>query len=194
VIKAERKIYEVIVTTLVDDGSVHTAPMGVWEEKGGFVVAPFKPSTTYNNLSRHPECVVNCTDDVRVFAGSVTGRRRWPTRTAYYVRGGFLAQALAHSELIVTEVRETDSRTYFYCQVIYRMNHAPFRGFNRAQSAIIEAAILVSRLAFLSIEEIGRELDILQRTVNKTAGPQEREAWEWLMERVQLYRQEGRVS
>jgi uncharacterized protein len=194
VVGPERKIYEVIVTTLAEDGLVHAAPMGIREEKGAFIVAPFKPSTTHDNLSRHPECVVNYTDDVRVFAGSVTGRRCWPTRAARCVRGGVLLQALAHSELVVTEVKETGPRAYFYCRVVHEISHAPFRGFNRAQSAVIEAAVLVSRLYLLPLEEVYRELESLKRAVNKTAGPQEWEAWEWLMERVQHYCRERVTS
>ncbi|QBQ53779.1 DUF447 domain-containing protein [Nitrosococcus wardiae] len=188
--RLESKIHEVIVTTLSEDGQIHAAPMGIWEEKGNFIVAPFKPSTTYNNLFRHPECVVNYTDDVRVFAGSVTGRRHWPTQVATHVYGGVLVQALAHSELRVTQLQDRDPRAHFYCRVVHEANHRPFRGFNRAQGAVIEAAVLVSRLHLLPFDKIERELKYLQIAVDKAAGPREWEAWEWLMEQVQHYRGE----
>jgi hypothetical protein len=66
--------------------------------------------------------------------------------------------------------------------------HAPFRGFNRAQAAVVEAAILVSRLHMLPADKIDREIEYLKIAIDKTAGPREREAWEWLMERVSVHR------
>jgi hypothetical protein len=68
--------------------------------------------------------------------------------------------------------------------VVRISQHAPFRGFNRAQAAVIEAAILVSRLNMLPRERIDRELAILQSAVEKTAGSVELEAWSWLKDKV----------
>jgi hypothetical protein len=70
---------------------------------------------------------------------------------------------------------------------VHRASHAPFAGFNRAQSAVIEAAILASRLDFLPREKVEREIAYLETTVQKTAGPAEAEAWRWLMERVKAH-------
>ena len=63
------------------------------------------------------------------------------------------------------------------------ISHAPFQGFNRAQAAILEAAILVSRLHMLPRDRIERELAYLRSAVEKTAGLREVEAWSWLTER-----------
>jgi hypothetical protein len=62
--------------------------------------------------------------------------------------------------------------------------HAPFRGLNRAKAAVLEAAILVSRLSMLPREKVDNEIAFLSISVEKTAGPEEREAWDWLMEAV----------
>ena len=35
-------IYEVIITTMNQDGSTHIAPMGVWNEGGAIIIAPFE--------------------------------------------------------------------------------------------------------------------------------------------------------
>jgi hypothetical protein len=78
-------IRETIVTTLNDDGKVHIAPLGLIAEEGGYVLAPFRPSATLDNLRRHPFAVANFTDDVLIFAGCLTGRRDWPTRPAAHV-------------------------------------------------------------------------------------------------------------
>jgi hypothetical protein len=128
--------------------------------------------------------VANYTDDVLVFAGCLTGRRDWPVRPATKVPGAVLEQSLAHAELSVERVTEDDQRPRFHCRVVHEENHRGFRGFNRAQAAIIEAAILVSRLHMLPREKISQELAYLEIAVTKTAGPRERQAWEWLTERI----------
>jgi len=64
------------------------------------------------------------------------------------------------------------------------VTHAPFLGFNRAQAAVIEAAILVSRLEMLPRDKIEKEIAYLQIAVGKTAGAPEQEAWQWLMESI----------
>ena len=68
--------------------------------------------------------------------------------------------------------------------MVYRASHAPFEGFNRAQAAVVEAAILVSRLDLLPREKIEQEMAYLANAVRKTAGPSEQQAWDWLVERV----------
>ena len=62
--------------------------------------------------------------------------------------------------------------------------HAPFQGFNRAKAAVLELAILVSRLDRLPRSKIEAELAYLTIAIEKTAGAAEREACDWLMERV----------
>ena len=178
------RIHEVIVTTLDEAGKPHSAPMGISEVNGYFQVKPFKPSTTYDNLKRHRQCTINYLDDVRVFAGALTGRRQWPTLPCRRIEGVYLEQALAHTELEMTRFDDDDPRACFYGQVLEEVTHAPFRGFNRAQSAVIEAAILVSRLGMLPENKIQDEIRYLQIGIDKTAGERELEAWGWLMARI----------
>ena len=68
------------------------------------------------------------------------------------------------------------------------MRHAPFVGFNRAQAAVIEGAVLVSRLRMLPAGKVDAEMAYLQIAINKTAGLEEREAWSWLREAVAAFR------
>lgn len=178
------KIHEVIVTTLTPDGQPHHAPMGVSEVNGHFFIKPFKPSTTYDNLKRNGQFCINYTDDVRVFAGALTGRRSWPSLPCQIIDGQYLEQALAHSELQVIDIDDDDPRANFTAIVKYESNHAPFRGFNRAQSAVVEAAILVSRLQMLSPDKIQSELAYLTIAIDKTAGVRELEAWGWLITKI----------
>ena len=176
-------IRETIVTTMAADGRVHVAPFGLTEVDAGWVIAPFRPSTSLDNLRAVPFLVANHVDDVRVFAGCLTGRRDWPV-----VPSGIapprLACAGAHQEMEVVRVEEDEQRPRFVCRVVREDAHAPFPGHNRAQAAVIEAAVLVSRLFMLPREKVERELAYLQIAVSKTAGPREQEAWDWLMREV----------
>ena len=174
-------IRESIVTTPNVDGSVHVAPLGVIVEPPHLVIAPFRPSTTLENLRRAGAACINYTTDVRIFAGCVTRRRRdWPTVPADRVAGARLAAALAHTEVVVQDVQEDELRPRFRCHAIHEACHAPFLGFNRAQAAVVEAAILVSRLHLLPADKVMRELGYLQTAVSKTAGEAELEAWAWI--------------
>jgi hypothetical protein len=74
--------------------------------------------------------------------------------------------------------------------VVYEQTHGAFNGFNRAQAAVLECAILVSRLHMLPAEKIDAELKYLAIAIDKTAGPAEREAWSWLLERIEQFRAE----
>jgi uncharacterized protein len=178
-------IRETIVTTLNPEGKVYIAPLGLIAEEGGWIIAPFKPSTTLDNLRANPYAVANFTDDVLVFAGCLTGNRDWPMRPAAHIPGAILDGALAHAELKVEEVEEDEQRPRFRCRIVHEAAHAPFKGFNRAQAAVIEAAILASRLHMLPREKIEHELGYLQIAVEKTAGRREHEAWRLLVEKIE---------
>lgn len=189
--RGRRVISETIVTTLGSDGAPYLAPMGVRDEDGLYLLAPFRPSRTLDNLLRSGQAVINHTDDVRIFAGFHTGRRVWPTVPAGTVRGVRLARALAHVEIEVARWEDDAVRPRIWCRALAREIHAGFRGFNRAQAAVIEAGILVSRLRRLPVETIDRDMDYLRIAVEKTAGPREREAWRWLEDRIAEYRRDG---
>ena len=177
-------IREAIVTTVNAQGQPHIAPLGLIGEDEAWILAPFHPSTTLDNLRQAPFAVANFTDDVRVFAGCLTGRRDWPLTPASIVAAPRLAVTLSHLELVVISVREHELRPRFVCRVAHRASHAPFEGFNRAQAAVIEAAVLVSRLHLLPRAEVEAELARLEITVGKTAGRAETEAWSWLKDKA----------
>ncbi|MGH6797484.1 MAG: DUF447 domain-containing protein, partial [Roseiarcus sp.] len=91
-------IREVIVTTIDATGKPHLAPLGIIEEEGGWIIAPFRPSTTLDNLMSVPLAIVNYIDDARLFAGLVTGRRDWPLEPVPHGRPPRLTAALSHAE------------------------------------------------------------------------------------------------
>jgi len=182
-------IQETIISTIDAAGIAHIAPMGVHVEKDEFIILPFKPSTTLNNIVETGAAVINCSDDVRVFAGCLTGRRDWPLQAANKVRGYYLADTLAHIEVELAKIEDDDIRPRLFCKPVRSVNHRPFQGFNRAQFAVLEAAILISRMDRLPWEKIQSELDYLRIGLEKCAGDKEKEAWSWLMDVVEKHKQ-----
>lgn len=181
-------IFETVVTTRNADGSPHIAPMGIRRNGTQVVIAPFRPSSTLSNLEREQVAVVNFTDDVRVFAGPMTGHADWPVVAAEVPGGLRLHNALAHAEARVVAVRDDDLRPELHCEILCERTHAPFPGFNRAQSAVIEAAILVSRLDRLPADKVDSEMAYLAIAIDKTAGERELQAWQWLQAHIADWR------
>ncbi|MGA7815420.1 DUF447 domain-containing protein [Caballeronia sp.] len=182
-------IYETIVTTAARDGRPHIAPMGVRFEDGLAILAPFRPSTTLDNIVATHAAVINFTTDVRVFAGCVTRYSRdWPTLPATRVASVRLSDSLAHTELELDTFQDDPQRPLLRMRSVHSETHAPFTGFNRAQAAVVEGAILVSRLFMLPAEKVDHEMAYLQIAIDKTAGEQERIAWDWITAAVARHR------
>lgn len=182
------RIVETIVTTSDKHGVAHVAPLGLIEDGARWIVAPFKPSKTLDNLRAHPFAAASHTDDVRVFAGCVTGRKDWPLAQTTKISGARLASCVSHWELHVESVIEDDLRPRFVCAIAHRETHTGWEGFNRAQAAVLELAVLTTRLKMLPPEKIEAELKYLEIAISKTAGPRENEAWGWLMEKIAAWR------
>jgi hypothetical protein len=177
-------IYETIVTTVNTLGDAHTTPFGIRMQDGLVVISPYKPSATLENILATENAVLSLTDDVRVFAGALTGRKTWSLTAAAKVYGFRLVDTLAHKELKLVKVEDDELRPQLFLEVVYEAQHASFQGFNRAQAAVIELAVLVSRLKRLPMEKIQQEMDYLRIAIDKTAGDRELEAWSWLTEAV----------
>ncbi|WP_277188269.1 DUF447 domain-containing protein [Caballeronia sp. BR00000012568055] len=185
-------IHETIVTTADRDGRAHIAPMGVRFERGFAILSPFRPSTTLDNVIATQSAVINFSTDARIFAGCVTGTKRdWPTVAARVVPSVRLANTLAHTELRLAEISDDPTRPVLRMECVHRETHAPFEGFNRAQNAVVEGAILVSRLFMLPAEKVDSEIAYLQIAIDKTAGDAEREAWQWLLQAIERHRNSG---
>jgi hypothetical protein len=177
-------IYETIVITTDADGVAHVTPFGIRMQDGMVVISPFKPSTTLQNILLTERAVVNMTDDVRVFAGALTHRNVWNLVPTLDNNGYRLADALLHKELKLRKVEDDPVRPQLFLEVVHEAQHQSFQGFNRAQAAVIELAVLVSRLKRLPFEKISQEMEYLKIAIDKTAGPRELEAWSWLVEAI----------
>ena len=178
-------IFETIITTVNLAGEPHMTPFGIQYQNDLVIISPYKPSTTLDNILATNCAVMNLTDDVRVFAAALTNKTAAPTLQANKIKACRLADCLAHVELELIEVRDDATRPQLLMKKVFEQNHQPFAGFNRAQAAVIELAVLVSRLHMLPREKIETEMQYLRVAIDKTAGEREREAWGWLQERIQ---------
>ncbi len=102
------------------------------------------------------------------------------------VDGMRLADTAGHMELEAVAFDDDPVRPRFRCQVRHEAAHRPFLGFNRAQSAVLEAAILSTRLDRLPRGKVEAEVAYLRTAVEKCAGPAELEAWGWIMHKIGL--------
>jgi len=170
-------IVESIVTTLDAEGRPNFAPMGVEWGEDVIVLKPFLETTTFRNVRATGAAVVNLTDDVRLIVESAIGNPVFPGAPATMVRGLVLEAACSWREIEVLALDATPPRSRIEARVVHRGVRREFIGFNRARHAVLEAAILATRVHLLPAAQIRDELARLQVLVDKTAGPQEREAW-----------------
>src|SRR5262245_44370094 len=177
-------ILEAIVTTVSPNGEVNIAPMGptVDERMERFVLRPFRTARTYQNLRQHGEGVLHVTDDVLLLARAALGpvEPPPPLMPAAKVRGWILRDCCRYYEFRVTAIDEREERVRIEAEVVHSGRVRDVFGFNRAKHAVVEAAILATRTAFLPLDDIEAEFKKLGIIVGKTGGPQEREAFELL--------------
>jgi uncharacterized protein len=189
---AQVPLIETVVTTTGSDGVVNCGAMGVrWGEQE-LVFWPFNATRTLENLRFRGEAVVHLTDDVLLFVESALGHPRPPMRAASVISGSVIHEANSWGEVVVTEIAPTDDalpRSRVRARVVAAGTGAqqPL-GLCRARHAAVEASILASRLKWLGSDRVRAELARLQELVDKTAGPRERAAmdyvWRYVAERT----------
>jgi hypothetical protein len=173
-------IIETVVSTINPDGSVNCGAMGVeWGEQL-IVIKPYRGTKTLRNLRATGAAVVNLTDDVLLFSQAALGDPHPPTRPAIRVEGAVLDDACSWREVRVETIEESPPRARVSTAVVDAGTGREFLGLNRARHAVLEASILASRARRLAPGDIRAELLRLQVLVDKTAGPREREAMEYV--------------
>ncbi|HEV2973195.1 MAG TPA: DUF447 domain-containing protein [Pirellulales bacterium] len=177
-------ILEGIVTTLNADRSVNISPMGplVDAQMERLVLRPYQTSTTYANLKRAGQGVFHVTDDVLLLAQAAVGQPEpLPALlAAVAVDGMILAEACRWYAFQVQSIDDSQPRSQIVADVVDRGRLRDFFGFNRAKHAVVEAAILATRIGIIPREEIESEFARLAVLVQKTGGEQERRAFEIL--------------
>ena len=181
-------LLEGIVTTLNDDGTPHVAPMGpiVDADFTQLLLRPFQTSTTFQNLKRTGQGVLHVTDDVEMFARAAVGQLSETPRlfSAKAVDGAILADSCRWYAFRVESIDDAVERTQIRAKIVEYGRMRDFFGFNRAKHAVIEAAILATRIEFLSADHIRHEFERLAVMVEKTGGVQERTAFAFLQNYV----------
>ncbi len=186
-------ILEGLVTTLNADaqnaaGGVNIAPMGpiVDEALRHLILRPYQTSRTYANLKRTGQGVFHVTDDVEMLAQAAVGEVEPPPAMLPAAvgdrpfAGRIIVNACRWYAFQVVRLDDCQERTHIEAEVIASGVLRDFLGFNRAKHAVLEAAILATRTAFLPADEIRAELRRLKPLVEKTGGPAEHRAFEFL--------------
>ncbi|MCI0361331.1 MAG: DUF447 family protein, partial [Planctomycetaceae bacterium] len=168
------------------------SPMGPRTDRAisRLVLRPYQTSQTYQNLKRHGEGVFHITDDVELIARSAIGRLDPlpPLLAAQAIRGHIVADACRWFAFRVRQLDDQSERTTIVCDVVDRGTLRDFLGFNRAKHAVLEAAILATRIGILPAQQIRDEMKRLAIPVEKTAGDQERQAFALLTEYIDSQR------
>lgn len=191
-------ILESIVTSVDREGRVNIAPMGPHvepnlavsaAEDATFVLRPFNTSRTYANLIETRKAVIHVTDDVQLFAmaavdaieaDEIPGLVRQLERSDWWTLVDCHRWFAVEIESVSLEQPRVDMR----CRVVRSGIVRPFFGFNRAKHAVIEAAILATRIGILSPQTIHDELERLQPLIDKTGGPAEHSAFDFLRKTI----------
>ena len=181
-------ILEGIVTTSDAAGDLNVAPMGpiVDESLTSLLLRPFQSSTTYRNLQRQPYGVLHVVDDVLLLAEAAIGQPAQTPTTfeALTIPGRVLASACRWYEFQVERLDDSQARTEIRATVTHSGRLRDVFGFNRAKHAVIEAAILATRVHLPNSGDVSSQYESLRTIVEKTAGPRESQAFELLQRYV----------
>jgi hypothetical protein len=182
-------ILEGLVTTREADGQPHLAPMGPRFNRANaeqFLLRPFPTSQSYQNLMRHQEGVMHITDDALLMARAAIGHISPfpPIHQAKCIDGFVLDDCCRWYEFRIIDVDDRDERVRMTASIVHRGRGRDWFGFNRAKHAVVEAAILATRVHLLPREQIEAEFRVLATIIDKTGEEDEKEALRLLLEHV----------
>lgn len=179
-----QRIIEGMLTTENEDGTVNVAPMGprVDDEFTQFLLRPFPGSRTYKNLLRTRRATFHVTDDVGMIAEAAVGDLRAAPKFVADMHAGFhvLENCCRWYQLEAADVVTKGERASLTCRVLAQGRRREFFGLNRAKHAVLELAIVATRVHLLPPDEIERTIAMLTPWVDKTGGVAELEAFEFL--------------
>lgn len=181
-------ILEALVTTVASDGRVNVAPLGPWvnPQLTQFTLKPFRPSRTYDNLKATGRATIHTTDDVLLIARCVTRTLDTLPKLETFDEGKWhiLTSACRYFCVEIEKWEDDALRATAHCRVVHEGTLQPWFGFNRAKHAVLEAAILATRLHLLDPNEVARQVEALAVPVEKTAGPDEQKAFALLQQYI----------
>lgn len=171
-------IVETIVSTRGPDGKPNFAPMGARiPEEGKISLLVYHPTRTYKNLKAAHSCVINMVSDARLFVLTTLYDHQPPHRMSAVAAGAIMDDAEKALEFAVDGETEMEGKTEFTGHIIgSHETGTPPAGFCRAEGAVIEALIAVTRRGLLPAWEVADQLRRSRIIVEKTGGPIEIEA------------------
>jgi uncharacterized protein len=184
-------IVECIFSTLNSAGEPNFAPMGlVWGDQE-ITIRPFLQTSTYQNLQASGYGVASLTDDVQAYIKTSLHQEVLPHFAAKVVPGAVYEGACSWRELQVIAMKDDGLRADVQCRVLESGWLREFVGFCRARNAIIEAAILATRLRFYDSDWILERLSEYAEIVKKTGDTPEELAFQDISACIRRWLHEG---
>ena len=178
-------IIETIFSTLDANGKPNFAPMGILWSEDAVLARPFRTSQTYRNLLSSGHGVANFSDNVLAFVQCALYDEILPSFPAVTVPGVVFQDTCSWLELAVVSADGTEGRAEFRCQVLHRGRHRDFLGFCRARNAVIEAAIMATRLPLQERDRVVETLKQYMKIIEKTGSEMEKQAFQLVCEYVE---------
>ena len=177
-------IVEGLLTSSPKNGPPHVAPLGpvVSEDQQVWLLRPYETSATFALLRENPNCIFHVMDDVLPFAQAVVGLPCEVEFSPHPKEGFVIASACRWFRLEIIRWDVSNIRSEASARIVDCGSLREFWGWNRAKHAVLEAAILASRIGMLEWSDVEAQLKYLAIAVDKTAGARERQAWELLMD------------
>ncbi len=192
-------ILETLITTNNETGDRHIAAMGPRFEGSDFakeglqkmVLRPYPETRTLKNLLTMGVGVVHITDNVFNIVRAALNREKSKEDKEFNRQ---LAETIEQTCCRYASFRVIHSNVesmppQLYCQLNHWTRNRDFIGFNRAKNAIIEMAILVTRVRFLPKSEIDEAIVKSKIIVDKTGAEQEMQSYEFLIDYLNDYYQ-----
>lgn len=177
-------IVETIFSTVDEDGKPNFAPMGILWGDEYVTVRPYRNTQTCRNLLSNGYGVANITDNVLAYVQCGLYRVVLPHIPAKAVRGIVYEEACSWMEVEVFSRSGSDDRAELQCRVRHTERRKDFLGFCRAGNAVVEAAILATRVALYDRETVSPKLLHYGEIVGKTGDEDEKEAMRLIYEYV----------
>lgn len=185
-------ILEALVTTVDELGHVNLAPMGPHVDSGltQFILRPFNTSRTYANLRATGCAVVHISDNTLLLAQAAINQLVGLPDLVKLDDSRFirLADCCRWFALEIDHWLEDPMRPAAVCRLVASGSVRDFFGFCRAKHAVVEAAILATRVHMLNSGFLQSELDRLRTLVDKTGGTDEIDAFDLISAFVERQR------
>jgi len=171
-------ITEAIVTTVSKDGVPNAAPMGIVRHGKKYFIRMYADTTTFRNVSDVGYLVANFIDDSRVYV--VSAFRDLGPEYFQFEDG-----------MVAPRLRNAAGWAYFRCRVedavmleaiSTRIARCCAPTYSRGFGAVIEAAIVGTRLRFYSGDEGAKKIKEYEAIVKKCGSPADIEAMRILKE------------